>query len=70
MGRRTSVDTVTITVNADNDASNGERWVPTRVDCGEWLGRNAGRRRGSTDPENQTLTYTWVQDRRTDGDAE
>ena len=63
------MDTVTITVNADNDASDGERRSRTRVDCGEWRW-SRWTAVARTDPENQTLTYTWVQTGGPDGDAE
>jgi hypothetical protein len=57
-GTNTSVDTVTITVNADNDAPTANAGPPQTVEEGDGVTLNAT---GSTDPEGQALTYTWTQ---------
>ncbi|MBN2448010.1 MAG: hypothetical protein JXO22_14865 [Phycisphaerae bacterium] len=59
-GTNTSVDTVSITINADNDAPAADAGVDQTVDEGDVV-TLAG---SGTDPEGQGLTYEWVQ---TDG---
>jgi len=56
-GTSTSTDTVTVTVNADNDAPSAEAGANQTVEEGESV-TLAG---SGTDPEDQGLTYTWVQ---------
>ncbi|MFN3244080.1 MAG: PKD domain-containing protein [Planctomycetota bacterium] len=53
-----SVDTVTVTVNADNDAPSSHAGADQSVDEGDVVTLNG---LGSSDPEGQGLTYTWVQ---------
>ncbi|MCR9245969.1 MAG: tandem-95 repeat protein [bacterium] len=54
----TSVDTVAITVNADNDAPTANAGSDQTVSEGDFVTLNGS---GSTDPEGQSLTYTWTQ---------
>ena len=56
-GTNTSVDTVTVTVGADNDAPTAEAGPAQSVNEGDTV-TLAG---SGTDPEGQDLTYTWVQ---------
>ena len=56
-GTNSSVDTVSVTVNADNDAPSAEAGSAQSVDEGDTV-TLAG---SGTDPEGQSLTYTWVQ---------
>jgi len=53
-----SVDTVTITVNADNDAPTSNAGPDQTVDEGDVVTLSGT---ASSDPEGQSLTYTWVQ---------
>mgnify|MGYP000093132869 CR=1 FL=1 len=56
-GTNTSSDTVTITVNADNDAPSSEAGPNQTVDEGDVVTLSGS----GTDPEGEGLTYTWVQ---------
>ena len=71
-----SVDTVTITVNADNDAPSASAGADQTVDEGDAVSLDASGSSdqtvdegdavsldasGSSDPEGQSLTYTWTQ---------
>ncbi|MBN1343362.1 MAG: carbohydrate binding domain-containing protein, partial [Phycisphaerae bacterium] len=56
-GANTSVDTVAVTINADNDAPTAQAGPDQAVDEGD-LVRLAG---SGTDPEGQDLMYRWVQ---------
>ena len=62
-GTTNSVDTVTITVNADDDAPTANAGVDQTVAETTVVTLDGS---GSTDPEGEALTYTWVQ---TDGPA-
>ena len=53
-----SVDTVTITVNADNDAPSADAGANQTVDEGDTVTLTG---LGSVDPEAQGLTYNWIQ---------
>ena len=53
-----SVDTVTITINADNDAPTADAGILQVVNEGDFVTLTAA---GSIDPEGQGLTYTWTQ---------
>ena len=53
-----SVDTVAITINADNDAPSANAGVDQTVTEGAVVTLTG---LASTDPEGQSLTYTWVQ---------
>ncbi|MGB0716033.1 MAG: PKD domain-containing protein [Phycisphaerae bacterium] len=57
-GTTTSYDTVTITINADDDAPNASAGNDIIVNEGAAVALDAA---GSTDPEGQGLTYTWTQ---------
>src|SRR6185503_10410481 len=57
-GTNTSVDTVVITVNRDNDAPTANAGPDQAVDESVVVTLTGA---GSTDPEGQTLTYTWLQ---------
>ena len=56
-GDDTSTDQITITVNADNDAPTAEAGPPQSVTEGDTISL-AG---SASDPEGQSLTYSWVQ---------
>ncbi len=56
-GTNTTVDTVTIDVNRDNDAPSIDAGPNQEVDENEVVTLGAT----ATDPENQGLTYTWTQ---------
>ncbi|MBL4770368.1 MAG: hypothetical protein JKY61_04355 [Planctomycetes bacterium] len=56
-GVNTSVDTVTVTVNADNDAPTSEAGANLSVE----EGMNVQLTGSGVDPEGEGLTYTWVQ---------
>ena len=56
-GTNTSVDTMTVTINADNDAPSADAGVDQTVDEGDVVTLSGG----GTDPEGQGLTYEWVQ---------
>jgi hypothetical protein len=53
-----SIDTVTITVNADNDAPSADAGSNQIANEGDLITLTAD---GSSDPEAQGLTYTWTQ---------
>ena len=53
-----SVDTVTVTINADNDAPTADAGILQVVNEGDFVTLTAA---GSIDPEGQGLTYTWTQ---------
>ncbi|MCA8956541.1 MAG: hypothetical protein KDC87_10740 [Planctomycetes bacterium] len=57
-GTTASVDTVTITVNADNDAPTADAGAPQTVTEGALVALDGT---GSSDPEGQPLTYIWSQ---------
>ncbi len=57
-GTTNSVDSVTITVNADNDAPTANAGADQSIAENAVVTLNGT---GSTDPEGQALTYTWVQ---------
>ncbi|MCO6439460.1 MAG: tandem-95 repeat protein [Phycisphaerae bacterium] len=57
-GTNTSSDTVTVTVNADNDAPTAVAGPDRTVDDGALVTLDASR---SSDPENQGLSYRWTQ---------
>ena len=57
-GTTASVDTVSITVGADNDAPAADAGLPQTVDEGDVVTLNG---LASTDAEGQGLTYHWVQ---------
>ena len=56
-GTNTSVDTMTVTINADNDAPTADAGVDQVVEEGELVSL-AG---SGSDPEGEGLTYEWVQ---------
>ncbi|MEM7203829.1 MAG: Ig-like domain-containing protein, partial [Planctomycetota bacterium] len=56
-GTNTTVDTVTVTVNADNHAPTANAGNPMTVTGGETVQLAAT----ATDPEGQGMTYTWTQ---------
>ena len=56
-GTNTSIDTVTVHINADNDAPSADAGVDQTVDEGAVV-HLAGQ---GTDPEGQSLTHEWVQ---------
>ena len=56
-GTNTSVDTVTVTVNADNDAPSADAGVDQSVSEGALVQLSGA----GSDPEGQGLSYQWVQ---------
>ena len=57
-GTHTSIDTVAVVINADNDAPTANAGSDQTVDEGSPVVLDG---RQSSDPEGQQLTYTWVQ---------
>ena len=57
-GTNTSYDTMTVNVNADNDAPSASAGIDQTVDEGDNVTLDAS---GSNDPEGEGLTYTWTQ---------
>ncbi|MCB9917354.1 MAG: hypothetical protein H6832_03020 [Planctomycetes bacterium] len=57
-GTNTTIDTVTITVNADNDAPSANAGPDQTVNEGDNVALDA---LSSSDPEGQGLSYTWTQ---------
>src|SRR5882724_4007169 len=57
-GTNTSLDSVTVHVNSDNDAPTADAGSDQTVAENDPVSLSAT---GSTDPEGQTLTYTWTQ---------
>jgi len=57
-GVNTSIDSVTIAINSDNDAPAANAGADQTVDEGALVSLSAS---GSSDPEGQGLTYQWVQ---------
>lgn len=53
-----AIATVTITVNANDDAPTADAGVDRAIDAGTLVALDAG---GSSDPEGQGLTYRWLQ---------
>ncbi|MFH1746454.1 MAG: Ig-like domain-containing protein, partial [Planctomycetota bacterium] len=56
-GENTSVDTMSVTINADNDAPSADAGADQTVDEGDVVTLSGS----GTDPEDQGLTYEWVQ---------
>ncbi|MFH1747180.1 MAG: hypothetical protein ABIG44_09080, partial [Planctomycetota bacterium] len=56
-GENTSVDTMSVTINANNDAPTADAGADQTVDEGDVVTLSGS----GTDPEDQGLTYEWVQ---------